>query len=522
MLADILASNGLEPTTDLSQLSAEDFALGETRMAISMVLGGETPDDVRAMLSPQLVAQLVRKVDPDAKIAERFHLSDLGNAGRFASGQADSTRYVCEWGWLAWDGRRWDRDTTGQAEQAARDTVRGVYGEAAACPNQTERRGIAKWALSTESAQRIRAMLALAESETGIRARAGDFDRDPWRLNVLNGTLDLRTGKLRPHMRQDNITKLAAVEHDPHATCPLWLKFLAETTDGDQNMIAYLQRMVGLALTGDTSEHCFHLLWGTGANGKTTFTSIILALLGEYGQTTSIDTLLAKRAGGIPNDLAALCGSRLVVASEIPENGRLNESLVKDLTGQDRISARFLHHEWFEFVPSFKLWLFGNHRPVIRGTDYAIWRRVRLVPFTVTIPEARQDKHLADKLKAELPGILNWALEGCLAWQRDGLQPTEKVKAATTGYRLEQDVLGQFLAECTIESDLLEARASELYKAYTEWCQENGEKAVSGTAFGRAMTERGYDKHKSTYVNYRGVGLAVEPDSSDSSDTYLT
>lgn len=487
----------------------------------------------------------------------RRFLTDYGNCRRLVERHGDDLRFVREWGWLVWDGRRWARDDSGAVTRMAKSAVLSLYDEAAddlgravaelqrlgdaAGQRQAEallggdgdgavlgdtqraREALEKaqksalqrlaWAQASQARARLDAMVALAATELEVVARPADFDTDPWLLNCENGTLDLRTGVLREHRRDDLITKLAGTAYDPDADCPLWDDFLLDITEGNEELLAYLQRMAGLALTGDTSEQSFHLLWGTGANGKTTFTGALLALLGEYGMSTRIETLLLRRDNSIPNDVAALMGARLVVASEIPDGRRLNETLIKDVTGGDPITARELYREFFTFTPTFKLWLFGNHRPVIRGTDLGIWRRVRLVPFTVTISPEEQDAELPAKLRGELPGILNWAVEGCLAWQRDGLQPPALVQAATDDYRAEQDVLGAFLADATVQGAGVSVQAAELYAAYVQWCEENGEHAVSGTAFGRAMTERGFVKRKTMGRNvYEGVGLAIEDD----------
>ena len=255
--------------------------------------------------------------------------------------------------------------------------------------------------------------------------------------------------------------------------------------NGNEKLIAYLQKAVGYTLTGDTSEQVLHFLYGLGANGKSTFLETIMAMLGDYAKQTSTETILVKKmTGGIPNDLAGLKGARLVSAQEVESGRRLAESLVKQLTGGDTISARFLHGEFFDFKPTFKLWISGNSKPVVRGGDYAIWRRIRLIPFTVQIPPEEQDRRLSEKLRGELPGILNWSLAGCLAWQREGLTPPEEVTAATESYRDEMDIIGQFIGERCLMGPEYKVTAKKLYAAFVEWSELHGGKmAYESTNF---------------------------------------
>jgi putative DNA primase/helicase len=309
------------------------------------------------------------------------------------------------------------------------------------------------------------------------------------------------------------ITKLVPVEYDQGATCPFtWLSFLQTVLAGNAALIKFLQKAIGYALTGSTREQSLFFLYGLGANGKSTLLDIILRLLADYGKRTSGETFLVKKGGQIPNDIAALRGARFVAAVEVESGRRLAEVLIKEMTGGDTISARFLHAEFFEFKPEFKIFLAANHKPVIRGTDHAIWRRVHLIPFDVQIPEEQQDKELPAKLQAELPGILNWAIEGCLLWQREGLMPPQEVTEATEGYREEMDPISDFIAECCIVAPGASVKAKELYGAYTEWAEDNKEKKpLSLTAFGLTLTDRGFQKGRgSAGVWFRyGIGLKV-------------
>jgi len=436
-------------------------------------------------------------------------LTDMGNAQRFAARHHRTTKYCHSWGkWLNYTGTHWQKDESGISVRKARDVVRQIYREASEARNKTARRELAEFAIKCESNHKINSMLSLAQSEPGIPILPKNLDSDPWLLNVKNGTLDLKTGKLNPHRKEDFITKLAPVEFDPEAECPLFKKFLVEIMDGNSELIEFIKKALGYSLTGSVQEHAFFILHGRGANGKTTLLNLVLYVLGDYAQRTPVDTLLLKRTTGIPNDVARLKGSRFVAAMEAEQNRRLAESLVKALTGGDRLIARFLFGEYFEFEPNFKLFLGTNHKPVIRGVDHAMWRRIKLIPFDVVIPDERQDKNLFGKLKAEASGILTWLLEGCLMWQEKGLEPPKEVKQATLEYKTESDVIGQFFNDCVAEEKESKVKSSELYAFYKGWCEDNGEKAMSQTAFGRTLIERGLKREKlRNGVHYLGLKL---------------
>ena len=379
--------------------------------------------------------------------------------------------------------------------------------------NKDYRVGLAKHAIKSESASRLSAMVRLARTELEIASGADRFDGDSWKLNVFNGTINLRTGQLQDHSRDDFITRLAPVSFDPREECPRWEDFIDEITARDQEQKRYLRRLSGYALTGSTREQAMFILYGTGANGKSTFVKGISDVMGEYANQTPTDTLFVKRTGSIPNDIARLKGARLVTAVESEVGRRLAESLIKQVTGGDKIAARFLNKEFFEFVPEFKLFLATNHKPVIKGTDHAIWRRIRLIPFLYKIPEKRQDKDLADKLLNELPGILNWMIKGCLEWQQQGgLGKPKGIEMATKKYRAEMDLVGQFLEGVTTKSLTEEAPAKELYELYRVWCDQQGEKPMTNNAFATAMTERGVERGKDKRRRTTYLGLEIKPE----------
>jgi P4 family phage/plasmid primase-like protien len=443
-----------------------------------------------------------------------FALTDLGNSERLVRRFGADLRYYPVAGkWLYWDGKRWREDTVGRIYRLAKQTVRLIYQEASEAESDARAKELAKHAIRSESKERIKAMVELAQSELPVEP--ADLDADCSLFNCLNGTLDLRTGLIREHRREDLITKLAPVAYDPAADCPTWRQFLA-TIMADQDgkpkrrLIAFLRRMLGYSMTAETSEQVIFLLWGGGSNGKSTFLETGRALLGDYAQQADFSTFLYRDYDRVSNDIARLKGCRFVSAVEVEGTRRLAETLVKQLTGGDTVTARYLFREFFEFTPAFKILLAANHKPTIRGSDWAIWRRIRLLPFTVTIAEGKQDKKLPEKLRRELPGILNWALRGCLLWQRKGLGMPDEVRQATADYRDEMDILGSFLADCCVIAEAERVLAKDLYQAYLKWAEQEGETAVKQTTFGIRLTERGIQRTRQAgtgKVEYRGIGL---------------
>lgn len=436
-----------------------------------------------------------------------YRLTDLGNAERLSDQHASQLRFVREWDWMHYFKGRWQRNPAA-AVRCAKLTVRRIYGEAEQIEDDRKRKEIGAWAMRSESQSKIAAMLKLAESESAIMAEPGDFDSDPLLLNCKNGVVDLRTGKLRPHNASDLLSRMAPVDYDPKAVCPQWLRFLDVIFEGNKDVIAFVQRSFGYSLTGDTGEQVMFFCYGSGRNGKSTLLELMRYLIGDYSQQADASTFLVKQSDGVRNDIARMAGVRFVSSIEVGEGRRLNETLVKQVTGQDTISARFLHHEYFEFVPQFKLWMAANHKPIIRGTDEAIWRRIRLIPFDVTIARKDIDRKLKNKLQDEAPGILAWAIEGCRQWQSMGLKEPSAVIAATNEYRAEMDVLAAFIEACCVVNDEARATAGELYRTYKQWAETNGETVESQRAFGMRMNERSFERNRSngTFI-YKGLGL---------------
>lgn len=451
----------------------------------------------------------------------RFNMTELGNAERFVARHGDDIRYCYPWGrWLVWNGARWERDESGKVHKRAKDTVRSIYAEAAAEGDDERRKALVKHARASEAKNKIEAMLELAKSEVPVSP--DELDANPLLLKVPNGTVDLRTGELLPHRREDLITKMAGAEYKPDAPAPAWAAFLERVQPGEE-LREFIQRGTGYSATGDTSEQCMFINHGpSGANGKTTFQEAAASALGDYAMRTPTEMLLAKRGGGVPNDVARLKGARFVAASETEEGRRLAESLVKDLTGQDTISARFMRAEWFDFKPTHKLWLSTNHKPEIRGTDNGIWRRIRLVPWAVTIPPAEQDRKLSAKLRAELSGVLAWIVRGCIAWQREGLRAPDEVRRATAEYRAEMDTLAAFLADRCVVREGVWSLADKLYQRYAMWCDANGERQEAQKAFVARLSERGFVRKRATKGTDKGryiwLGVGIRDDNDDPDD----
>lgn len=421
--------------------------------------------------------------------------TDMGNAVRLVKRHGGDLHHLHAWEtWTIWDGHRWQEDKAGQIIERMKDTVRHIPDEVYLVQDGDVKEEVQEWAVDSQSNGKIKAAIDLARSEPGIPASPVDFDANPWLMNVANGTLDLLGRCIREPRREDMLSKVTGVQYDPAADCPQWRQFMHEVFAGRQELIDFMQRATGYALTGSTREHCLFILYGDGRNGKGTYRDVIRALLGDYAHEADFSTFEATKgdAAGQPReDIVALMGKRFVAAAEANEGKRLDEGLVKRLTGEDAVRARRLHENSVEFVPIAKYFLLVNHKPVIKGRDRGIWARMRLIPFEVSF-EGREDRTLKDRLLGELPGILNWALDGFADWYENGLRTPPEVLAATEEYREEMDIVGQWWSEHVAEaaqSTRFWSRA-EIYDSYEQWCAKNKIRAKTMIPFGREFAPR--------------------------------
>ena len=461
------------------------------------------------------------------KLHDDAHLTDRGNAMRVVQRHGQDLRFCHPWKrWLCWDQQRWIPDVTAKTTWSIKETQRSLYKQVSARIRELgdtddpdkkieleKQKSLLNHLLKWEDHRRITNCLDSMKSEPGIPILPADLNSDHFLFNAQNGTLDLRTGDVHAPRRTDFITKISPVQIDLEATCPTWDRFLDRIFAGNTALIEYLQRVVGYSLTGDVSEQCLWFFHGAGANGKSTFLGAILALFGDYGMQSVSELLMERRHDAHPTERADLFGKRFVCTIETEQGKRMAESLMKQMTGGDKMRARKMREDFFEFTPTHKLFLAANHKPVVKGTDHAVWRRIKMVPFSVTIPDHEKDKNLLSKLLSELPGILTRALTGCLAWRLYGLNEPKSITDATAAYQADQDKLGEFLAECTAKISGTHIRAGALREAFINYCGE----VITTSEFSERMSAKLFNSVVSTggYKVYKDLALVkVSTDSS--------
>lgn len=466
----------------------------------------KAPDNITALRARADGA--AARLPPDATIDPRpAEFSDDALAQQFTEHYGADWRYVHAWGrWLQYSGAGWNDDRTLEAFDNARTVCRQVAAHVMELTHlKADRR--ARIADAIRSSKTVAAVVALARADRLHAATVSQWDADPWLLNTPGGEVDLRSGKMRAHRRESYCTKRTSVAP---STGPVvrWLKFLHRVTGDDQKLVDYLQRLCGYALAGVVTEHALCFLYGLGANGKSTFVNVLSGILSDYAQTAPTETFTETSGAQHPTDQAMLRGARLVTATETEDGRKWAAAKIKVLTGGDRIAARFMRQDFFEFVPQFTLVISGNHKPGLRSVDEAMRRRLHLVPFTQTIPAAERDKGLQEALRAEWPQILAWMIDGCLLWQRDGLAPPEVVREATEDYLDAEDTLGLWLDEATTcEPPAFECTAA-LHRSYQRWAERAGERFMGTKRFSQALEERGLLRHRTgSAKGFRGRRL---------------
>jgi putative DNA primase/helicase len=441
---------------------------------------------------------------PSAK--RSFATTDTGNAERFADQHRDKARFVTPWGkWIYFTGQRWKLDAKAEIEMLAKATVLSIDHEVAREADETKKSALRKHAGNSQSARGRTNMLRLAQCELAIEPSV--LDNKPMLLNCTNGTVDLKTGERRAFKSEDFLTQQCPVRFDTRAKCPRWEQFLRSIFGNDMELVQFMQRLLGYFLTGSVSAHVLPILHGNGANGKTTLIETFLSLLGDDYSAVAPRDLLIKQLGNVhPTSRATLFGKRFVSASELERGSELAVATVKELVGGDTISARRMHEDWWNFKPTHKIAVATNHKPGIKRKDDAIWRRVLLIPFTVTIPPGDRDHDLLTTLRGELPGILAWCVRGCSYWRDNGhkLSPPAAVKNATDEYRQEEDELSPFLSEMCDRGSQLKCQASVLREAFKTWTESE----ITDKEFYLLMKEQGYTSKRGKRCSwYHGIGL---------------
>lgn len=501
----------------------KDGALADTVMAVFECSGlyrDQKRQQVETYAIPRLIAEALAKRDAHAQQAEQVTQTETGAeladhepgdilAGKqFARAMRGKLAHVSVAGkWLRWEGTRWVWCACGEEMQAAKWVAGRILEHAAklfaADPNKHGK--LLNFAKKLQNLARLQAMIELAKSEDGMSiGHMAELDSDPMLLGVRNGVVNLRDGGLLTADPKMLITRQVAAEFHSDAECPSWLAFLSQVFEGDQETIDYLQRALGYTLTGKTGEEKLFICFGHGANGKSVFANVVSTIMADYSQAAPASLLTVRRPDdtGARNDLAMLCGARLVSINETANGDRLDEQVVKQLAGREQISARFLHKEFFQFWPTAKPWLRTNHKPIITGEDDGIWRRLDLIGYRRKFAEHERDPNLEEKLLEERNGILAWMIRGCLEWQRHGLKPSATVRRESATYRKESDLLGEFLDDRTERTTDARIERGEFFAKWRCWCDENGYRAGTQASISRKMTERSYEQVNSNGKRY--------------------
>lgn len=443
---------------------------------------------------------------------KQYDMTDTGNAHRLYDKYSNIIRYSYNRKkWMYWDGAVWRLDESGEIKKLADLVCEDLKREAFMEQDDDAQAAMFKWANRTMSSKNKEAMIKECQHLEGIPGKPDDFDGYTDYINCQNGIVNLRNGELLPHDSNFMMSKITYTEYDAGDKKPeLWLSFLNDITAGKKDLQEYIQKCIGYSLSGSTSEQCAYFLYGLGNNGKSTFLDTIADMMGSYASNAQPETIMMKKWGndGANSDIARLKSARFVTCEEPTEGVRLNEGLLKQLTGGSKVTCRFLYGDEFEYTPEFKIWIATNHKPVVRGTDLGIWRRIKLIPFEVNIPAAKVDKNLKYKLRKEMPQIIHWAVDGYRMWLRDGMNEPECVQEAVKEYKQEMDLLVSFIEQCIIidyESDC-KIMASDLFKVYSKWAKINNEFEMSSKKFFREITKKIPEKGRnSTGIFYKNI-----------------
>lgn len=481
----------------LSKLTHEFSIKGYS--GVSEILG----EDIARKLNEWLVGNDSNLTKRNSQIFQNTaleldkELTDTGNGQLFVEQHSSKARYVSDIGnWIAWDNKKWCMGDDDGIRRMAHNTATSLFNKISdGVQIGLASNDVYKWAKHSHSTARINAMITEAKPYLGIENN--QLDQKAWYFNCQSGVINLKTGEILDHNPQYFITQFSDVPYNQDATCPKFESFLNQIFDGDKEVIEFVQRALGSSIVGlDSRRHLF-ITHGSGSNGKSTLLETIEGILGDYVATTPVSTLVQSGNGGsIPNDIARLRGVRMVLASEGEKQQKLSEAQIKRLTGGDTVTARFLNKEFFEYKPVCDFWYSTNHKPKISGNDPAIWNRVFLIPFDVTIPNSKKDPELKSKLLSEKEGILNWLVKGCKDWQEQGLNAPDRVKAATEAYQKESDSVAEYLNEC-VEKKLGEKTTKHaLYSDYCRWCETNGFEKLVKRDFGKEILLKEYKDGK--------------------------
>ncbi|MBO4639321.1 MAG: hypothetical protein J5710_06145 [Treponema sp.] len=458
------------------------------------------------------IEELSRDLRANKFVHGEMQFTDITNRDYFLKAFGDKIRFCLMWNkFLLWNGTCWEIDKKGKVEEDCVDFVHHMYRGLRVINDLQLQKDFEKHLIKSESFRRIQALVGLLKMSKDIKVSDDELDTDNYLFNVNGITLNLKNGKGFPPEPKNLITKKSKFVYDKEAKCPTWNLFLMQIFNQDKDLIRFVQKAMGYSLSGDVTEQCLFILWGTGANGKSTFLNVLQELFGDYACTTGTETFM-KKTSEQSNDLARLKGIRLVTTTEVEQGKSLSESLIKQITGGDEITARFLYGEYFSFKPTFKIFMATNHKPKIRGADNGIWRRIKMIPFTVTIPPEQRDKTLTEKLITENSGILNWLIQGYAMWRKEGLNEPNAIREANEEYRMDMDAVGTFVNDCFDIDATLRWRLPNqmLYQTYIKWCNVNNERVMSQKWLTMRMSEKGFKR----MVSNNGriwLGLARKP-----------